>query len=106
MPFSVHVCTVLSVDPDVLVIVTEPPPNASLVVKTMLDEEVTLLMDAEVAGVTDEKVGALVSITMALFAARFVAGTKSVMVLLDVSLMVPAIEVTVRSLEVSPACTV
>ncbi len=60
--------------------------------------------------VISEIVGALVSaipvsIMISLFAARFVAGTKSVIALPAGSATVPAIEVTVRSPEASPFCT-
>ena len=50
--------------------------------------------------------GAVVSITIALLAARLVTGTKLVMALPEVSAIVPAIEDTSRSEVVSPACTV
>ena len=51
-------------------------------------------------------VGAVVSMTMSLFAARLVVGVKLVMVLFAASRIVPLTEDTVRSEVVSPDCTV
>lgn len=54
-------CVTASADPEVRVVVIEPLPKASEVVKAMTEEEVTLLITAEVAGVSNEKVGAVLS---------------------------------------------
>ncbi len=50
--------------------------------------------------------GRVVSITIALFTAKFTAGEKLVIGLREMSAIVPVTEVTVRSEEFSPACTV
>jgi len=62
VPLSVQVCGEFpSEAPEVRVIVMEPLANASSVVKVMSEEDVTLLIELEEAGVTEEKTGAVVS---------------------------------------------
>ncbi len=101
-----HVCVVLSVFPPLLVIVMVPLARASLAVKLIADDEVTLLIVSEVAGVMEVREGVSVSMIISLLVDKFVAGVKFVIGLPDVSLIVPVIDVVVRSLEVSPLCTI
>lgn len=63
MPFSVQVCGEFpSVVPDVRVIVIDPLASASSVVKAIAEDDVTFLIEADEAGVTEEKTGAVVSV--------------------------------------------
>ena len=59
-----------------------------------------------VIGVVSEMVGEVVSITIALFADRFVVGVKLVIAFPAWSVIVPETLLTFRSLVVSPAWTV
>jgi hypothetical protein len=72
--------------------VIEPFVKASSVVNEISDDEVTLLIDKEFVGVTEENAGAVVSITNALFAPREPGvpgeGSVSVALLLDPSWIV------------------
>lgn len=60
MPVSVQVCGELaSAVPEVRVMVIDPLANASSVVKAI--DDAVLLIEADEAGVTEEKTGAVVS---------------------------------------------
>ena len=107
-----------------LIVVAAAVPEATCVVQVLLVKSLTespettpetvIVGVVSVPGVVDGDwsarpegaVGAVVSMTIALFVASVVAGTKLVRVLLAVSLIVPVIEFVVRSLLVSPAWTV